>query len=271
LIAIDDMREALSVDKSGISLTSTRSTSEVPAMTFISPRETRFMVMKTIDNKDSEQLIIQFCQKSSVLELFGLPCRRSPEAAKANKPPNSNDPQDIDVEDPPYERYYCLDKNTFDTMLKAETLAKRYRRGSAGQVYRLNLALPFKLRRAIPGFNTTLDQGIQIAGSFGWRWRISDTRDYHVDFPVVSAGLTTLNIDMGTAPAAHDSNTHTLGVTASSGVVLELSDFQLGIMMGVDRATGDTGKDWRYNGKLWYSFSVGYSFLKNDSLKNDSK
>lgn len=60
-----------------------------------------------------------------------------------------------------------------------------------------------------------------------------------------------------------DGNAQSMGITASTGVILELNDFQLGMMVGVDRATGDAGRGWVYNGKIWYAFGLGYSFLKN--------
>jgi hypothetical protein len=258
----------LSVGPTTLSMSTRSSPPDHRESRYIASSGTSFVVVRTTDDKNDPQLVIQFCQETSVRNLLGTLCSKPPAAPEGGGIPprmsdNKNGDSSINVELSQYEIYYCLAKSTFDSMLTAEEIVKKYRRGSTGPVYGLNFALPFKLRRAIPGFNTTIDKGIQIAGSLGWRWRISDARDYHLDFPVVSMGLTTLDIATGTAPAAKEGNTQTMGVTASGGIVLELSDFQLGIMMGVDCATGDTGKDWRYNGKTWYSFSVGYSFLKS--------
>lgn len=160
-------------------------------------------------------------------------------------------------------QYLCLDKDTFDELTTEEAITKKYHWGSSGAVYGLNLTLPIKIRPAIAGFNTTLSQNIEIGGLLGWRWRLSQTLDYHVDFPVVSVGLANLEIEKGRAPAAMDGNAQSMGITTSTGVILELNDFQLGIMVGVDRATGDVGRDWVYNGRVWYAFGLGYSFLKN--------
>ena len=161
------------------------------------------------------------------------------------------------------ERYFCLDKAVFDRLRTAGTLTKRYLLGHTGEVYGLSLVLPFKLRRATAGFNTQLTQSLTIAGVFGERWRISGTRDYHLDFPVVHAGLTTLELEQGRAPAANSGNKQTLGLTAGIGAVIELDSFQIGLMAGFDRAQGDDGKGWVYNDKVWYSFSIGYAFLSN--------
>jgi hypothetical protein len=167
-------------------------------------------------------------------------------------------------------QYFCLDKEIFDALSTEDSIVKAYRLGYTGAVYGLSLALPFKLRRATAGFNTELTEGIAIDGVLGVRWRISDTHDYHVDFPVVNAGLTTLEIEQGRAPSAMTGNKRILGLTASAGVVLELSNFQIELMAGVDRAPGDEGRGWVYNDKVWYSFGFGYAFLKNSTSSTSS-
>ncbi len=160
-------------------------------------------------------------------------------------------------------KYFCLEQDKFDALLASNVIGKVYRRGRTGEVYGLSLMLPFKLRPATGGFNTKLTEAITIAGGFSERWRISNSRDYHADFPVVTAGLTTLDLEMGTAPSAMTSNKQLLGLTVSLGAVLELANFQLGFMMGIDRAPGEDGKGWIYNDKIWYSFAIGYSFLNS--------
>jgi hypothetical protein len=160
-------------------------------------------------------------------------------------------------------QYLCFDKDTFDEQFAENAIIKKYIYGSSGPVYGLNLTLPIKIRPAIAGFNTSLSQNIEIGGVLGWRWRLSQTLDSHIDFPVVGIALANLEIEKGRAPAAMDGNVQSMGITASTGVILELKDFQLGFMVGTDRATGDAGRGWVYNGKLWYAFGLGYSFLKN--------
>jgi len=160
-------------------------------------------------------------------------------------------------------KYFCLEQDKFDVLLASNVIGKVYRRGRTGEVYGLSLMLPFKLRRATGGFNTSLTESITIAGVLSERWRISNKRDYHADFPVVTAGLTTLDLAMGTAPSAMTGSKQLLGLTVSLGAVLELANFQLGFMMGVDRAPGEDGKGWIYNDKIWYSFAIGYSFLNS--------
>ena len=47
------------------------------------------------------------------------------------------------------------------------------------------------------------------------------------------------------------------------GAVLELTNFQLGFVMRVDRAPGEDETGWIYNDKIWHSFAIGYSFLNS--------
>lgn len=94
------------------------------------------------------------------------------------------------------------------------------------------------------------------------RWRISHTLNYHLVAPLVTAGVGTLTIAQGTAPSAMSGAKTVLGLTASVGAIVELSEsFQLGFAMGIDRAPGDDGDGWIYNDRIWYSFAVGYTFL----------
>jgi hypothetical protein len=162
-------------------------------------------------------------------------------------------------------QYFCLEQDKFDALLASDSIAKVYRRGRSGEVYGVSLMLPFKLRRATGNFNTKLTESITIAGALSERWRVSDSLNYHLHLPVLTAGLTTLDLEMGTAPAAMAGNKQVLGLTASVGAVLELGNYQIGLMMGVDRAPGEDGKGWIYNDKVWYSFAFGYSFLNSAS------
>ncbi|HEX8113190.1 MAG TPA: hypothetical protein VF516_35915 [Kofleriaceae bacterium] len=159
--------------------------------------------------------------------------------------------------------YFCIDRIDFNHLLNAGSIIKIYDKWHSDMVYGLSLVLPFKLRPATAGFNTALTESLTLGGVLGARWRISRFLDYHVDFPVVTAGLSTLDIEQGRAPSTMDGGKQVLGFTASVGAVLELTDFQLGLMVGVDHAPGDQGQGWVYNDKVWYSFSIGYTFLKN--------
>lgn len=220
----------------------------------LASRKERFIIVRTISAKSATQYVIRTCSHSGLWARLGF-CR----------PDNGEDGNSKDVQPGQLrqDKYYCLDKSTLDAMVNSGEIARKYDRGYKDLVYGLNLTLPLKLRPAIHGFNTTVDKDIQLGGFLGARWRISDSSDYYVDLPVVSIGLTTLSLAKGTVPGAMDTSKETMGVSASTGIVVELSDFQLGIMMGVDRATGDAGRDWRYNGKTWYSFGLGYTFVKS--------
>jgi len=50
-------------------------------------------------------------------------------------------------------------------------------------------------------------------------------------------------------------------LTWSTGLVIQLEQYSLGLMIGKDYAS-EIGNDWEYHGKLWWSFGIGFVFLQ---------
>jgi hypothetical protein len=157
--------------------------------------------------------------------------------------------------------YFWIRQDELNNLLEDKTIKKSYK-FTHELAYGANVSLPFKLR---PKVN---DQNIRITPDI----RISHKDPFYITFPIVTLGLATLPITGETDGSTVDKGDGmVLGVTTSTGLVFQLKDFQLGFLMGWDKAAGELGKTWIYNGKTWYSFSIGFTFLGNNKQPEEKK
>lgn len=159
--------------------------------------------------------------------------------------------------------YFWISKVEFDNAFQRGLIVQAYNI-SFDLDYGLNVAIPFKFRPKTAGENIRITPDITLGGYIGGKFRLNRFRRYYVTVPVFTLGLATLPINSETVdPSANDLNADglVLGVTGSVGMVFHLEDFQLGFMTGWDNAAGELGKNWIYNGKQWFSFSIGFTFL----------
>ena len=56
-----------------------------------------------------------------------------------------------------------------------------------------------------------------------------------------------------------------LGFSLGLGYIVSLNDFQIGLVSGLDYISGDASKTWIYQGKPWFSFTVGFDFNDEES------
>lgn len=167
------------------------------------------------------------------------------------------------------DKYFWLRKDELDNYMADGFITKSYKTPNTNIAYGANISLPFKLRPETNGQNIKITPDLTLGGYLGIKWRISKTKPFYLTAPIVTLGLATLSINDNSNTATPSKGDGTvLGITGSTGLVFQLDDFQFGFMLGRDRAAGEIGKDWIYNNKTWYSFSIGYSFLGNNSDKN---
>ena len=158
--------------------------------------------------------------------------------------------------------YYWIRKDQFDKLLEDKFVTISYQIPNTQLTYGASLTLPFKYRTKTKGQNIKITPDITLGGFLGARHRISSTKPFYLSLPIVTLGMTTLAINDNNNPSDPDKGDGlVLGITASTGMVFEFDDFQFGLILGLDRAAGELGKDWIYNDKVWYSFSIGYTFL----------
>jgi hypothetical protein len=167
-------------------------------------------------------------------------------------------------------KYFWIRKDQLDKMIEDKFIGKSYETPNVNLSYGASLSLPFKYRPKINERNIKITPDITLGGYIGFKWRISSKKPFYITAPIATLGLTTLSINDNNTTTTDNGDGLVLGITTSTGVAFQFDDFQVGLMLGADRAAGELGKDWIYNDKIWYSFSIGYSFIgKKDKTEED--
>lgn len=124
------------------------------------------------------------------------------------------------------------------------------------------LTIPFKIRPKKEHGTFRLTTDVTLGAYIGVSKRLSDTKDYFVTVPM-TAGLTFINIsDDNTSLTAESATADVVpGLSWSSGIILQLEQFNVGLMFGKDYAS-EVGDQWIYHRKWWWSFGLGFSFLQ---------
>lgn len=143
----------------------------------------------------------------------------------------------------------------FDFTYGALTLPLKIRFGNGGNTYsafeeNLNLGLTAGLKYTIPG---TKEQSINLLGLIG---------------------LTSANLDSVAFknPKFYSSKiTSTKAVSLGIGLMYQYSNFQVGLFGGIDHISGELGRQWRHQDRLWMGVAIGVALYSKDSLnKNPS-
>lgn len=127
------------------------------------------------------------------------------------------------------------------------------------------LIVPLKIRPKNKGMPFDFTSEFSLGGSFGARWRISHYNENYFNM-VGSFGLTNVTVDTGSVTDHYitETNSKIAAITPGLGAILDISGFQIGLVTGWDFIGGELGKHWKYNGKAWISFGIGYQFLKKE-------
>ncbi len=123
------------------------------------------------------------------------------------------------------------------------------------------MTIPFKLRPKQDSINFNMTTDITLGAYLGFKKRITRAGNNFIVIPL-TLGLSYINVNNNqTSNVKFENNASIVpGWTWSSGIVFDLNGFNVGLVLGQDYASG-IGDDWLYNKKLWYSFSIGYSFF----------
>ncbi|HLP96274.1 MAG TPA: hypothetical protein VK168_19660 [Saprospiraceae bacterium] len=127
------------------------------------------------------------------------------------------------------------------------------------------LTIPFKIRRKQENQTFRLTTDVTLGAYVGLSKKLSTVKDYHLTIPL-TAGVTFVNINNNNTTlefaAADDDGTDVVpGLTWSTGLILQLEDYNLGFIVGKDYAS-EVGDQWLYHRNWWWSFGLGYSFTK---------
>jgi hypothetical protein len=123
------------------------------------------------------------------------------------------------------------------------------------------ITVPFKLRPAQDSVNFNMTTDITLGAYIGVKKRISRQGNNFIVIPA-TLGLSYINVGNSETSNVNSENNSSVvpGWTWSTGIVFDLNGFNIGFVLGQDYASG-VGQDWIYNKKMWYSFSIGYSFF----------
>ncbi|WP_298505079.1 hypothetical protein [uncultured Maribacter sp.] len=180
---------------------------------------------------------------------------------------------DNDVSYGDHDNVYLIPSTEFDEYETEGDIYKKYRLGHLDFDYGAQLSVPFKLRPKINDDNMRITPEFQLGGFMSLKTRIDRKRGRFLHLPLITAGVSGLGVN---SDNKIDESTTTgeglvMGTTFTVGSAIELGDFQIGLMMGWDKAGGEVGKDWQYNGRPWYSFGIGFSFLQRSKSKEEQK
>jgi hypothetical protein len=156
-----------------------------------------------------------------------------------------------------------ISKAQFDKIEKTSVYSTSWRNRRNYQLTSGQLTIPFKLRTKTGDTEFQMTTDVTIGAYVGVRKRLSKRQDTFITIPA-TLGLTFINVnDNTTAPTGSSENPTGIvpGWTWSTGVVFEFNKFSAGLVLGRDYASG-VANDWIYHDKTWYSFAIGYSFLK---------
>jgi len=124
------------------------------------------------------------------------------------------------------------------------------------------LTVPFKIRKSPENHTFRLTTDVTLGGYVGYTRKLSAEKNYFVTIPL-TAGLTFINLNNNnTSVSRAESDAEVVpGLTWSTGLILQMEQYSLGLMLGKDYAS-DVGNQWEYHGKLWWSFGIGFVFLQ---------
>lgn len=171
-------------------------------------------------------------------------------------------------------RSFWMREDIFNKLVEDKSIKKRYRAPYVSFSYGASLSLPFKMRPETKEQHMKITPEFTLGGYAGPRLRLSHYSDLFLTLPVVTLGVTTIGINDNntikevSSPDKDNDDGLVLGRTFSLGAVLQYEHFQMGFIMGWDKASGEIGKKWIYNDNPWYSFSIGFSFFNASTGDN---
>jgi hypothetical protein len=124
------------------------------------------------------------------------------------------------------------------------------------------LGLPLKIRPTVDTFATSFATDVGVGTYLGYQigkvtysqkqfYRRSLTFAFFAAPSIIS--LNSTNMRRSTANGAFT----VLGLSAGSGLIFSLNNYELGLVLGVDWVDGANAKSWVYNSQTWFGVSVG--------------
>lgn len=184
----------------------------------------------------------------------------------------------VDIDDE--NKKFWIKKDKFNQYIEKGFIKKRFSK-KIQVAYGASLSVPFKIRPEVGDRNIKITPDLALGGYIGFRYRLNKYKPIYWYLPVITAGVTTIGINsdnlendtvvdevtMMEIENSSSSDGLVFARTFTIGSFVEFDSFQVGFVAGWDRPGGEIAKDWIYNDRLWYSFSIGYNFLRRSDSK----
>ncbi|OYU95821.1 MAG: hypothetical protein CFE21_11840 [Bacteroidetes bacterium B1(2017)] len=107
-----------------------------------------------------------------------------------------------------------------------------------------------------------------IGSTFGLRRNLDREKQLGIDL-LIGIGLSSVSLDSFSTSGKVYKPIDVLAFTPALGLVAEIGNAQVGFFCGSDMLNAQNGVryDWIYQGKVWWSFGIGYTLVSFDVKK----
>jgi hypothetical protein len=164
---------------------------------------------------------------------------------------------------------FVIEASVLDKLITDRNIEKYFFKFIPKFITGASISTPFKFRPEIGDRNYTFSPELSLGPYAGLNMRLDKTNPIFLNW-IASAGISSISINDNSEIVKDGKDGLALGFFVSTGIVLQVSDFQIGGLIGGDFVSGEMGKNWVYNEHMWWSFSIGYNFL-GGATKEDKK
>lgn len=131
------------------------------------------------------------------------------------------------------------------------------------------LYLPFKFRPGLKDNNLnkardlTSEVNLGATMNIGFNSNVRVIKNLNIPFNI---SLFTDKVNKYNSYDGIDKEENLTGLSFATGLVFNVKNgLQVGGLIGVDQAMGQSGERWIYDGRPWFSFGIGYKFIRPES------
>lgn len=131
------------------------------------------------------------------------------------------------------------------------------------------LYLPFKFRPGLKDSNInkardlTSEVNLGATMNLGFNSNVRFIKNLNIPFNI---SLFTDKVNKYNSYDGIDKEENLTGLSFATGLVFNVKNgLQVGGLVGVDQAMGQSGERWIYDGRPWFSFGIGYKFIRPES------
>lgn len=157
---------------------------------------------------------------------------------------------------------FFIKTNELSRFLEDGNIEQQFKKWSPKLVTGATISTPFKFRPKVGDKNYIFSPELSLGPFIGANFRMDKKLPIFLNL-ILSAGINSININDNVQLDEDEKDGLALGFYTSVGAVVQINDFQVGALYGYDFVSGEMGKNWLYNEKPWFSFSIGFNFLSS--------